>query len=373
MADFVEETVETYLDRYAKATSCTVTDLRPEHLKLWRLKQLHLYSVITRRVLAAIDTKLDYRQAQPGKLKALIAHVSRMAFPMFVAGMAGNPIHHNMQVAENMVSIVAHGPKRQHAYLRKALMLALLHDVGNGFVDPGLRKIKISDIKDTIARMKRENKSKREIDAKVKALGKEGEQYRDAHMKEGARVAVDFLKHVYKALKVRHARGELEHIEKCIRIHDNPSIAEFRSQRKEPFGKKDLIPLDDGLAYALREADRLWMISREGLEKDLFDDLSKNENRNKRKKKKPDALGKLKHNVGRFREEYGLYCRVKGITRTQMKGFKDQTLFRTVGGFKLYRRHLECRLCELFGNNYDPRILQEILRGRCHNNGVKRT
>lgn len=341
-------TYETHLADLEKATKYTVSNMQPCHLELWHLKQMYLTGTILSRISSCIEVLPHITSKQKNQLKLDLTRLSQMALPYFLAGTAANPVHHNFQTVENILLILSHRSNANHPDFedyKKAVILALLHDIGNGYVDPDLKKVKKSDIADRRCELEEQDKTEAEIQDGIHPLIKEGEKYRKAHMVEGAKIAIKLLKEDANILEPE----EIEEIAKIIKIHDNPSIAEYYSEAKKPYGEY-LIPLNNDLAYTLREADRLWMVSQEGLEKDLFDDL--------RKSKKPDPFTKLRHNVKRFKDEYKLYEQATDITDKEKAGFQHKTLFRSEAGFTLCREYVWIWLARLakecFGEAFIP-------------------
>ncbi|MBN1765086.1 MAG: hypothetical protein JW860_07505 [Sedimentisphaerales bacterium] len=347
----VIEYLEMYLNSFEEGTGYTISDMRPEHRRFWTMKQLVLSFRIFDRVCVLIDNRCNYEMARSRELKFMVKKLSELAFPFFVAGMDVNPIHHHMQTVENMFWIVTED-KPGYEELRKALVVALLHDIGSGLVAPGLKKLKSSDIKDRCEQFQKENRPQEEIDEEIQKLIEVATQYRKAHMQEGGKVARQLLGDINKIDETPLARDDTEEMVCCIENHDNPSVAEYYCVVGRKFARERLIPLENKLAYALREADRLWMVSKEGLESDLFDDLKKG--------KKPDPLSKLRHNIKRFKEEYRLYEKAEGIKEDELRGFKEETLFRTKSGFALYRQYVRNRLGELFPETNENEIQDRI-------------
>ncbi len=334
------------LDGIEEALQFAVADMKPHHIELWHLKQLCLTEVILGRIAERIS-ELQIDDSEKERLKANILLIGKLALPDFFKGMAANPVHHNFQTAENILRILADSgtpPPDDFETYNTAAILALLHDIGNGYVPKGLKKVKSSDIADRQRELKEEGKSPAEISEAVRPLIEEGKRYRKAHMIAGARVATELLKEANKEYAVV-SPDDVSRIASVIAIHDNPSIVEYDSKAGQPYDLGHLIPIHDELAYRLREADRLWMVSQEGLEKDLFDDL--------RKGNTPDPFNKLRGNVKRFRDEYKLYENAVGITRLDREGFQDKTLFRTKGGYNLCKEYVEVWMKRL-GNECLP-------------------
>lgn len=324
-----------------KKTGRTLPIIKTEGMSLGNIKQLELASNIFKRVFAIIDEN-RYQSPQKDELKNTLTYLFEKALPFFVKGSDNNPIHHHVQVVENMLFIAIEETKSDnldeaYKFVRKAAVLALLHDIGSGFFKPGSRKIKSSDIKDREQELLKKKKPKEEREREISGLIERAVEYRMVHMIEGAKIAENLLMGWER--RPPFDEKNIQDIKKCIEIHDLPSIAEYYISLGKPCNKNYLIPLDNPFAVILREADRLWMVSKEGLEKDLLDDLQKN--------KKPDPLLKLKHNVTRFREEFFLYKSLKDIGLYDLKGFKEETLFRTNAGFELLKQYLSERIDEL--------------------------
>jgi len=354
-----EATVAGILKEHFDSNDYDVSDMERKHLRLWNVRQLQLTTDILKRIERHIDDS-SLADHEKEELTSLLNLLCKVTLPLFVAGMDANPIHHNVQVAENMLLIVTANGGHDYAYVRKAVVLALLHDIGNGFVDPNLSKIKSSDIRDLRDELTRQGKTEEEINSEVEDLIEKAKAYRKAHMLIGADIAGKLLIALegsphFITLNPR----DIEHIKKSIEQHDNPSIAQYDSDLDRPVDAGNLIPLDDPLAYDLREADRLWMISKEGLAKDLHDDLEKG--------KALDALAKLKHNVERFKEEVELYEKATGsapdqIDPEQLKAFKKGTLFRSEAAFELFQRYASARLAEL----RSTLTVADLLRGNAN-------
>ncbi len=334
---YASEAMRSRLAHLQDATEYRLCNMQPVHLKLWPLKQMCLTDEIVKRAWGVIN-KLKICERSQADLKKLLRQLGQMAFPLFVAGIDANPVHHNFQTIENMLLILLEEDSSDYQLIKNAAILALLHDIGNGFVAPNLKKIKSSDIKDRRKELASLNKSKDEIDKELSTLIQQAQDFRKAHMKIGAIIARDLLSALNHDIVTP---DDINAIADCIEQHDNPSIAELRQEIGMSYGRSDLIPLDNPLACLLREADRLWMVSREGLEKDLFDDL--------RKGKRPDPCAKLFYNVGRFRDEYKLYAAAHFFSVVEKNGFQHETLFRTKGGFAVCKRYVRERLSESLG------------------------
>ncbi|MCP4582588.1 MAG: hypothetical protein GY839_13345 [candidate division Zixibacteria bacterium] len=337
--DSVSKTLNTFLDVYESKIDYKSFHLQLQHICIWNCKQFILGNEIFNRTCVLIENS-PYEDEEIHELIKILKYLFDNALPFYVLGMDKNPIHHNLQVVENIVQIVI-GEKESFQFARMAAILALLHDVGNGFVDPKLAKIKSSDIKDHVKNLYDEGRTEDEIDRETEKEIKKAILFRKAHMIEGVKIADRLIDQLNKDND--SMRGivieNMKEITNCIEIHDNPSIADHYSQLDKNFNKSHLIPLNNPLAVVLREADRLWMVSKEGLEKDLFDDL--------KKKIENKAIEKLRHNLKRFVNEYNLYCKANEINSNELSKFKGKTLFRTATGYRLLKKYLKLRLLEL--------------------------
>jgi len=352
--NFFYSTALDYLNHYEKATGFSSLLMKVEHLELFNFKQFVLTNEILNRVFALIRSSPEnlINTEKKEELEKILIFLFNESLLYFVIGKEKNPIHHNIQTVENILQIVI-DEKESYDFIRKAVILALLHDIGNGFVKPNLKKIKSSDISDRKNELNNQKLSKDEIDEELKQLIDHAKEYRMAHMIEGSIIAEKLINQLNNAkeLNITIEKNEINEIKKIILIHDIPSIAEYYSSIDKVISTKDLIPLDNRLAVILREADRLWMVSKEGLEKDLFDDLKKNKN--------PNPLEKLKHNYNRFKDEYKLYVN-SNCSKEELYGFKNETLFRTDAGFNLLTQYMSNRINEILSYDYDINIMNQL-------------
>jgi hypothetical protein len=227
--------------------------------------------------------------------------------PYLLDGRKSNPLQHTAQVVDFMVdlSLNENLPERE---AQKAVATALLHDIGYARSKEG--KIRKADID---AEQDREKKE---------ALRQQAIQARKAHMDAGAEIAGELLAQSPDLF----TPGEVQEIQAVIRIHDNPSIQEY----EEVNDGKWLLPPDNQLAQFLREADRLWMLSEEGIEIDL--------QRDKRKTGLRDAPKRIADNIERHLQEGALYYQAKGLpVAPNVYGFKGFSLYRTETGFLLFK------------------------------------
>lgn len=351
--------LEDYEEQYkedAQLGECPLSRLGPKHLRTWDIRQLRLSEAICERVSEIIgDSQLDssHKEDLAGVLKCLF----EAALPLFIKGADANPIHHNVQTVENMLRIVMPtNEANNYGFVRQAAILALLHDVGNGLVDPGLKKIKSSEIADCVENMKKEGKPQEEINDEVQKQVGEAIEYREAHMDAGKDAVIELFRQcpIVSSDWPEDAGEQPEMlISECIAIHDVPSIAKLVSEIRKKGIETDkevkdyLIDGDDKLAVVLREADRLWMLSREGLEKDLIDDVRKAAKEGKDEdvtRRPPAAYGKLKYNYDQFTKEYRLY---EDAGQANPGDFQNKTLIRSAAGFDWFIDYVGNRINEL--------------------------
>lgn len=311
-----------------RATDYSLWNIKQEHGGLYSFKQFVLTYKILDRVLKIIETS-HYSQSQKDELRTMISYFFYAALPEFIDGRKGNPIHHNVQVLENMLLIVLAEKPAGFEFLKQSVVLALLHDVGNSRTS-GV-KVKSSTLKELKKDVKKakDDAEKKAGEDKLQKTFIDAENYRRSHMMAGAEMVraliLDYHNYVGNAIFKAEAINAICDV---VKGHDNPSMASYQ---KEILGKiMDLTLLFDPaneLALYLREADRVWMVSPEGVEKDLMDEVEK----------AGSPAEKLAYNTDAHRSEYILYKENVSETRLAAYGFKDGTLYCTKRGYSLYR------------------------------------
>ena len=260
-----------------------------------------------------------YSTEQVREITDILPSVFWAALPRFVQGREQNPIYHNTQVLDNMVQIGLgeHPPYRE---FRNAVLLALLHDIGNAV--SRRPKFKTDEV---VAAFQRDTQEG--IDTALKAVA-----FRLEHIDYGPELAREVLSSVVR--QGRLGDDDVHLIGRAIAVHDYPSIEtvlkELAEKAKASVGYSPgdfLLPFDNSpfgrLMLWLREADRLFMVSEQGVMKDLLD-----------ADKEPTAeniLSKLGSNARKHAEEYKLYGRVN-----RADGFQGETLYRTTTGHGLF-------------------------------------
>ena len=111
------------------------------------------------------------------------------ALPYFRKAAYINPIYHNTQVLDNMISIVI-GEQLTYPEMKRATVLALLHDIGNAESMKG--KVKNSQIEDAIKHAQQHNDTTSWLNCQrlgIPAASGTGDRQRD-HLPAWARFAV---------------------------------------------------------------------------------------------------------------------------------------------------------------------------------------
>ncbi|GEM_PF-4460887 len=218
--------------------------------------------------LSLVKNYDTFTAKQRRDLAALLEDLFKRALPYFEQGAKSNPMSHNTQALNNMVKI-AIGEEFSYRKFTVACIAALLHDVGNAFCTK--RKV-------TPAEIYREL-SAGNID-KVKALVEEVNAYRIEHMEKGAELLEIFLKPLIEADII--SAKDVTDICSVVRVHDYPYIERFLRDLYEHRAAVDYVPgaylfrfgesQASWLMEALRDADRLYMMTYQGVVKDLIFD-----------------------------------------------------------------------------------------------------
>ncbi|MBI4995171.1 HD domain-containing protein [Candidatus Peregrinibacteria bacterium] len=157
-------------------------------------------------------------------------------------------------------------------------------------------------------------------------------EVREAHMKAGAEYArkilkTDPFKHWFNAKDVKI-------ISDIIAVHDYPSLPSRGDAKGRPLN------LNNKLSYSLREADRLWMISKYGFMYDL--------QRMKETTGTSDAQKLFEHTLKRYQEEKLLY---KDDGR-----FKGDTLFRSREAYQIFLKQKKDLIKKYYLSVYLPSL-----------------
>ncbi len=278
---------------------------------------LHNIELATERL--EDDQTKPYSAEEVRELSSMLTSVFWAALPHFVKGREQNPIYHNTQVLDNMVQIgLGEGPPYRE--FRNAVLLALLHDIGNSVSQR--RKFKTDEV---IAALQKDIKEGTSIALKAVA-------FRLEHMDYGPELARDVLKPFVSHGKL--GDDDVHLIGRAISVHDYPSVEkvlkDLADKTQTTVGYKPgdfLLPFGSSpfgrLIVWLREADRLFMLSGLGVIKDLRD--------SGKKLTACNVLAKLESNVEKHISEFKLYERAG-----RAEGFREKTLYRTTTGYKLF-------------------------------------
>jgi hypothetical protein len=212
------------------------------------------------------------------------------------ADVAETPVEHPATVLAHMMEIAA-GEGFGWDEVRRAAAASLLHDIW------------------PIQRITREMRRAAATDAEREELERIAKARREEHMARGRDRARERLEAFNAALPPDagpFTPEDIEAVAALIAVHDNPSI-----------GAK-ILP-EDRLAVAFREADRLWMLTPQGLRGDLA-------RKGIAAPTDGDMARQAEANLESFRQERGLYGPGDGT-------FRDgDTFFRTRSGHALYLR-----------------------------------
>ena len=252
--------------------------------------------------------------------------------PIFQKAAHINPLYHHTQVLENMIKIVT-GEQLIYSEIKRASVLALLHDIGNA--ESIKEKVKNSQIEDAITHAQQhDDPTHWNI---VTQLAEKAMAFRLEHMDKGVGMIQQLSSPFVKESMLTDE--DIHFICRAVAIHDYPSIEKSLHKLREsgytsqyvqgdfllPF---DTTPFGQLITY-LREADRLFMVTEQGVIKDLKDGKKEITHNNK--------VLKLESNEKSHRNEYTLY----------VKAGKDdgkficETLYRTKTGYSLFQKYIE--------------------------------
>lgn len=261
------------------------------------------------------SAKRTLGDAGKNEIAAQLGQLYNLTLPYLVLGRHGNPVHHTLKVVGIMAGIGI-GVGLTDTDLRLACVGALLHDAG--FARTNVDKIRKADI-DAIA-----NPAERET-KRLEAI-----HSRKAHMLMGAALAGEILREFNQALpagtKPFHPL-EIRRIQEIICRHDDPSIEELTGTNS---GEWLFMP-EETLLRLHREADRLWMVTKEGLEVDLV--------RDEKKTGKRDPQKRLEGNIARHHEEGALYQQAFGMDVAAF-GLHGDTFYSSQTGFELFHQFI---------------------------------
>ena len=270
----------------------------------------------------------EYSREQVGEITTMLPCAFWKALPHFVAGREKNPIYHNTQVLDNMIQL-ALDERLSYSQFKNAALLALLHDIGNAIS----RRQKF-ETNEVVAALKEDPQEG--TGTALKAIA-----FRLEHMDHGPELARDVLEPFVADRKL--GDEDVHFICRAIAVHDYPSIERILQDLEDETGNRAgyvagdfLLAFDNSpfgkLIQWLREADRLFMLSEQGVIKDVrgkgLELTSKN------------LLDKLEDNAKKHRKEFTLY---ELVGRTE--GFIEKTLYRTDTGYALSNTFLTNGRC----------------------------
>ena len=239
-----------------------------------------------------------------------------MILPDLIDSHQISPIHHPAHVADALSRILV-GERAPDSDWLPVLTAALLHDCAFGRVArPGEKKISKSSI------LKETGEERERVIEK-------GIRQRLDHMQVGAEVAARVLRGFNGWFGATFSGPCINEVCRLIQIHDHPSIQEYESLRQSPSGRVWLFNPDDRLIKFFREADRLWMLTRDGIDEDLERAAAEKTDANRR--------ARLTQNRERHREEMLQYIGAFGPGAEDTYGFIGKTLYRTSTGFRLFQ------------------------------------
>lgn len=263
-------------------------------------------------IMRDVDSLLQGR----AQLAAVVSKAYDWVFTFLVQGRHKNPVHHTPWVVRSMVEIMR-GESLPSKQCRLGLLAAVFHDAGNAFEPSGQGKITAEHVRQGST-----------------LLGPAIEQ-RKRHMRNGA-VLVELFSRAKGAPRL--SPKDRRSLKCLVEHHDDPTIAQLLLDAKQ-LGKgnrqqqlrRHLFGPGKRLAAMLREADRLWMLTPDGIVADL---------RRKQQKEKPwDAQSQITHNVIRHWEERQLY---EDAHMLQGRGFRfqaDSAFYRTKNGRLLFLKY----------------------------------
>jgi len=340
-------------------------NLDSQEKELWQARQYILSSEIfyTRIVplIGEIANKITFEGRGYLDIKERLDNFTRnlikISLAEMIKGQKENPIHHHFQVLESMLRateislpiVTEYSVKKEflcESEVKKRIALALLHDIGDA--EATKEKIKTSQIREVTDQIveieKKSNLSEQDIEnlsnfrQKARDIVQKAIDFRLEHMEKGADIAKD-------KLKGNLPEDAIKEVCEVIKIHDNPTIAfildEFGGYAKEGVSIKDFLFFrpKHNLAILLRAVDRMWMISKEGLEKDLMDKVIKN----KMPKTPQDQLA---YNLKRLEEESELYNKFGGKIISQKEKSLKSNFFRNTWTLDIFKGFLR-QWCEI--------------------------
>lgn len=308
--------------------------------EMWETRQgMLIGEIYYNRILPLIEIVAGNDDVEK-HLKTFTSTLIQTSFPYIFRERKENPAHHPFQVLENSLwgTKYEFGESADESEIIICIALALLHDTGRA-----KDKVTTGDIEEEI----KAGKSEEEIrDCVRQAI-----EFRTEHMENGKALARKLL----NGNLVRDCiePDQVDEVCATIGIHDYPTIAFILDE----YGKYVKGNAEDYLfsspehdrAIAFREKDRLWMVSKEGLEKDSISNILKGKDKPSR-----SLQAQLLHNVKRFRQERDVYVKYQGDSGD----FWEDTFFKNKGSVCLFKKFL--RQWSEFPQMREDKVLREV-------------
>lgn len=291
----------------------------PETFDTWYLEQSLLAILNLQNAFAKIEASY-FTGDQKDELRSMLGYIFELAHAKMIEGREDNPVHHNTMALDLMIEIGV-GERYEYVTMKNLAALSLLHDIG--YAETTAKKWTSSEVESAV-----ENKSEPE----QQVIIAEAMRARDEHMLKGAGMVEPLLReanaHFQKSLfeeKDIHAIGEV------VAIHDRPAGAKLKANYLlGSLSMDDLLPAKNDLAKVLRDADRLWMATAQGVKKDLISAGTRVTLDN--------LKSKLDSNCRSFRKEKKLYEKVYSVDKLVEFGFINDTLFRIGTGYRIFEQ-----------------------------------
>ena len=258
--------------RYQKKDFIDPFNLNTGNVKQWDKIQHEITDdVIANRVFPRIE-KSNLPKEQKNRLEDIIRKLRDISSSDFEKSKKDNPLHHSFIVLDIVLQI-AFGEGLPYQDIKKLATVAILHDLGSGALKESVLK----------------------------------------------RLLTEFNSKFFNPAAKFSEEEDIPEIYKLVGMHDNPGIA-------KAYETKEFLKL----ALIFHEADRLWMLSYEGLTKDLMDSLIKGE-------KPLPVKEQLTNNIAVFSDERKSY----DATGEDYGVFKGDTFLRTDTGYAIYQEYVQ--------------------------------
>lgn len=257
-------------------------------------------------ILAETFERLDWEGKRTALVKELQA-LYLLALPYYIQTKARqeSPVHRIARVMDFTAEIMI-GERASEDEIETGLLVGLLHDVGNYATKLTAHPV-------------------REIQAlpagpEQQAAQKQAIEFRMEHIDRGIEtIEAMILPKMPGESILRKRWNEVKHV---IRHHTDLTLAEL-DENPSAFRLISLRPQDRVLGYH-REANRLWMITADGIAAEL------------RRDKGGDPLAKLEKNIARHKGEAALYGKVLGAAAAAKYGFKGGFMYRSATGYAIF-------------------------------------